>query len=149
MDNLEENELLEIIDLFYGTIHSTNKEGYNQKQINTWAPEEIDISKWKKRISKNVLFIAMDKNKFIGFGELRPTGCIDMIYVHKDHIGRGIGKKLLNELLRKAKELNMDEIFTEASITAKPFFEAQGFKVIKKQVKTIDNIEFVNYLMKK
>ncbi|WP_414468261.1 GNAT family N-acetyltransferase [Methanobacterium sp. ACI-7] len=149
INNLEEKQLIEIIDLFYETIQTVNKEDYDQKQLNIWAPEEIDISKWKKRISKNYIFTACDNSKIIGFGELSPNSCIDMLYVHKDYVGQEIGKKLLNMIVRKAIELNMNEIFTEASITARPFFEAQGFKVIKKEIKTLNDVEFINFLMKK
>lgn len=77
------------------------------------------------------------------------NGCIDMLYVHKDYLKQRIGKRLLELMIEKAQELNIDEIFTDASTTAKPFFETQWFDVIKKQVKTINDVDFINYKMKK
>lgn len=145
---LEEKDLDDIITLFYETVHTVNKEDYNQMQLNAWAPKNIDSEKWRKRISNNYLFIAKCEN-IVGLGELSPKGCISMLYVHKDYLGQGIGKKLLNLMIKKAQELNIGEIFTEASITAKPFFEFQGFNVIKKQIKTLNGVDFINYQMKK
>jgi hypothetical protein len=52
-------------------------------------------------------------------------------------------------MIKKAQDLNFDEIFAEASKTAKPFFEAQGFKVMKKQIKRFNSVDFMNYRMKK
>ena len=72
-----------------------------------------------------------------------------MLYVHKDYLRQGIGKKLLDVMIKKAQDLNFDEIFAEASKTAKPFFETQGFKVIKKQIKKFNSVDFMNYRMKK
>jgi len=88
----------------------------------------------ENRIKNNFVIVAEYKNKIVGFAELSPLGCIDMIYVHMDYLRQKIGKMLLECLIKKAKKLNFTEVFTEASITAKPFLK-QGFKVIKKQVK--------------
>ena len=146
--HLKEKELDEIIDLFYETVHLVSIKDYNQTQLDAWAPRNVDSEKWRERISNNYLFIVKYEN-IVGFSELSSNGCIEMLYVHKDYLKRGIGKKLLNLMIKKARELNINEIFTDASITAKPFFESQGFKVIKKQIKTFNNVDFINYQMKK
>jgi putative acetyltransferase len=52
-------------------------------------------------------------------------------------------------MIKKAQDLKFDEIFTDASKTAKPFFEAQGFKVMKNQIKKFNSVDFINYRMKK
>ncbi|HML05299.1 MAG TPA: GNAT family N-acetyltransferase [Methanobacterium sp.] len=146
--DLKERDLDDLITLFFETVHTVNKEDYDQIQLNVWAPKNIDSEKWRKRISNNYLFVARDE-RIVGFGELSPDGCISMLYVHKDYLRRGIGKELLDLMVEKARELNILEIFTEASITSKPFFESQGFKIVKKQVKTFNNVNFINYQMKK
>ncbi|WP_442938788.1 hypothetical protein [Nostoc sp.] len=40
---------------------------------------------------------------------------------------------MLEQLESKAKSLGISKLFTEASITAKPFFESQNFIVVKQQ----------------
>jgi putative acetyltransferase len=55
---------------------------------------------------------------------------------------------LLECLIQKAKKLNFNEMFTEASISAKPFFEKHCFEVLE-QVKTINSVGFVNFKTKK
>lgn len=52
-------------------------------------------------------------------------------------------------LLKKALSLGITEIFTEASITAKPHAEAKGFNLYQEQRKLHNGVEFINYLMKK
>ena len=145
----KENHLAELIELFLDVVHSVNAADYTQEQLDMWAPEQVDTEKWRNRIENNFVVIVENENKIVGFGELSPEGCIDMLYVHKDYLRRGIGKELLDLMVEKARELNILEIFTEASITSKPFFESQGFKIVKKQVKTFNNVNFINYQMKK
>lgn len=50
---------------------------------------------------------------------------------------------------KEVRELGVNEITTEASITAKPFFEKHGFVCLKKQNKEYRGMFFVNFLMKK
>jgi len=57
-----------------------------------------------------VVVAEADEGGILGFGSLSPwrdrpaysTSVEDSVYVHRDHQGRGIGKVLLNELVRVA-----------------------------------------------
>ena len=144
-----ENYLSELIQLFWEVVHCINADDYTEEQIDVWAPNQVDTEKWKNRIKDNYVIVAKYGNKIVGFGELSYDGCIDMLYVHKDYLRQRIGQKLLECLIRKAKSLDITEALTEASITAKPFFEKQGFKIVKKQIKTLNDVDLVNYKMKK
>jgi putative acetyltransferase len=83
----------------------------------------------------------------VGFAELEADGHIDRVYVSADHQGRGIGRALLAAVVAEARRLAIARLFTEASITARPFFESQGFVVLTPQVVTCCGAEFVNYRM--
>jgi N-acetylglutamate synthase-like GNAT family acetyltransferase len=61
----------------------------------------------------------------------------------------GVGSQLLNTIETKAKELGIKRLFTEASITAKGFFERRGFQVIKQQEVELRGMKFINYCMDK
>ncbi|WP_425287844.1 GNAT family N-acetyltransferase [Oceanobacillus limi] len=74
---------------------------------------------------------------------------MDLLFTHKNFQGKGIATKLLQSLERTARTKGMTPITTEASITAKPFFLAKGFDVVRKQNKCYQGIEFVNFVMAK
>jgi putative acetyltransferase len=57
-----------------------------------------------------------------------------MLYVRKDAVGRGVGRRLYEAVEREARGQGLGWIFTEASITARPFFEQQGFRVVREQM---------------
>ncbi|MCI1553055.1 MAG: GNAT family N-acetyltransferase [Levilactobacillus sp.] len=43
----------------------------------------------------------------------------------------------------------VDLYTTNASITARPFFEARGFRVVRRNLVVRDGIELINFTMKK
>ena len=101
------------------------------------------------RIYNSYLVTAKEGNNIVGFGELTSEGCVDMLYVHKGYLRQKIGQQLLEYITRRALKLGMDEIFVEASVTARPFFEKLGFDTIKKMVKQLNGRDFIVYMMNK
>jgi putative acetyltransferase len=85
----------------------------------------------------------------VGFAELEPNGHVDRVYVSADHQRRGIGGQMLTAVVAEARRVGLARLFTEASITARPFFEAQGFTVLAPQVVTCRGAEFINYQMER
>lgn len=138
------------IKLFYDTIHAINTRDYSLEQVNTWAPDNIDINnqRWQLLL-ENISFVAELNKELVGFIDMTCSGYLDRLYVHKDYQGKGIATVLLHQVEKSAREKEISEISTEASITAKPFFESRGFDCCVEQKKSINGIQFINYLMKK
>ncbi|HFC9898254.1 TPA: GNAT family N-acetyltransferase [Legionella pneumophila] len=141
----------EIYQLFYDTVHHINCKDYTEEQLDTWAPRNPDLSSWANSLSKNHSFVAIhaESNRIIGFADLEENGCLNRGYVHKDYQGQGIGKSLLLARENRARELGIKQLFSEVSITAKPFFEKCGYVTIKEQTKVLNGISFINYYMVK
>jgi putative acetyltransferase len=139
----------EIVKLFYHTVHEVNIRDYTQAQVDAWAPADIDIASWTQSLSSKFTFVAEEGEKIAGFGELEANGHIDRFYCHKDFQGKGVGTQILEEIEFQAKNLGIRKLFTEASITAKPFFENKGFMVIKQQEVERRGQKFINFVMEK
>ncbi|MBE9103926.1 GNAT family N-acetyltransferase, partial [Nostoc cf. edaphicum LEGE 07299] len=131
------------------TIHEVNIHDYTQEQVDAWAPANMDIEVWIKSLGSKFTYVAEEQDKIIGFGELEANGHIDRFYCHKDFQRKGVGKKILEQIELKAHSLGVEKLFTEASITAKPFFESQGFIVIKKQEVERRGQKLINFVMEK
>lgn len=148
----KDKDCLKLMELFMETVHSINIRDYSLEEIEAWAPVnyiELNYSRWKKSLKENYTFIAILNNKIVGFIDLNSTGYLDRLFVHKDYQNQGVASALLNQVLSLSKTLNLTTITTEASITAKPFFEKYGFIEIKKQKVERASIYLTNYLMKK
>ena len=71
------------------------------------------------------------------------TGYLDRLYVHTDYQGKGIATAICNRLEWAVRK----DIVTHASITARPFFEKRGYKVVKEQQVERQGIFLTNFVM--
>lgn len=139
-----------LADIFYNTIHKINIRDYSEAQVDAWAPiTSQDAEGWKKKWENLKPFVAVIDNKVAGFVEFEPNGHIDCFYCHHDWIGKGVGSALMEAVISSAKKQNIKRIFAEVSITAKPFFESTGFRVVKQQKIVRRGVELVNFVMEK
>ncbi len=138
-----------LLALFRDTIRRINNRDYSPAQIAAWASDDIDTVAWFGRFAERFVPVAEDAGRPVGFAELEPDGHIDRVYVAADHQRRGIGRLLLDAVLAEARRVGLARLFTEASITARPFFEDQGFVVMAPQVVMCRGAEFVNYRMER
>lgn len=68
------------------------------------------------------------------------------LFVHQDHQGKGIASAICDALEYSA---HGKKITTHSSITAKPFFEHRGYRVIREQTVIRKGISLTNYIMEK
>ena len=139
----------EMLRMFYNTVHSVNAKDYGLDQLNNWAPLRINKKRWEERLANNVCLVSMYNRQIVGFGELSEEGGIDTMFVHKNFQGKKIASRILQKLTRYAHDNFFTTLTTEASITARPFFERHGFIVIAEQRNHYDNMVFINYKMRK
>jgi GNAT superfamily N-acetyltransferase len=143
------NDTQQIVQLFYDTVHEVNIRDYTKAQVDAWAPTDIDIASWSTSLSSKFTFVAEAGDRIVGFGELEANGHIDRFYCHKDFQGKGVGTQILEQIELKAKNLGIKKLYTEASITAKPFFESKDFIVVKQQEVERRGQKFINFAMEK
>ena len=135
--------------LFYDTVHTINAMDYTKEQLNVWAKESVDLEAWNISFLNHNTLIAEINGEILGFADMDNFGYLDRLYVHKDFQRRGIAAALLNELERCAKETGILSFETYASITARSFFEKQGYTVEAENRIIRDGITLVNYKMVK
>lgn len=145
----EKEDTVEIMTLFKKTIISINLKDYTKEQVSVWANGISGEEAWMKRLGDSTTYVVSANQIIVGFGNLTEKGEIDLLYTHKDYQRQGIGRMLIVQLEKDARLNGILEVFTEASITAKPFFEAKGYEVYEKQSKRFNQIEFINFIMKK
>ena len=145
----EISDTKQIVKLFYDTVHEVNIRDYTKAQVDAWAPANIDLETWTKSLNSKYTFVAEEADKILGFGELEASGHIDCFYCHKDFQRQGVGRIILGKIDAKARSLGIKKLYTEASITAKTFFESQGFMVVKKQEVERRGQKLINFAMEK
>lgn len=136
--------------IYYNTIHKVKIQHYTQEQVEAWAPgTSLDGEDWKKKFEKTRPLVAVADEQVVGFAEFESNGHIDCFYCHHEWIGCGVGSALMNAIHEQANRQGIKLIFSEVSITAKPFFERQGFTTITEQTVVLRGVELTNYRMEK
>ncbi len=140
------SDLGEILELFYDTVHTVNARDYTPEQLDAWADGAPDLEEWGRTLSEHTAFVAVEDGKILGFGDIDASGYLDRLYVHKDFQRRGIASALC-EALEGAVEA--ERIVTHASVTARPFFEKRGYRVIRERRVVRHGVPMTNYRMEK
>ncbi|MDD3403889.1 MAG: GNAT family N-acetyltransferase [Hespellia sp.] len=135
----------EVTELFYNTVHIVNAKDYTKGQLDVWATGQVDLEKWNQSLQEHYSIVAIDNEIIVGFGDIDKDGYLDRLFVHADYQGKGIATAICNQL----EQVVEGKITTHASITAKPFFEKRGYKVIKKQKVERQGIFLTNFVMEK
>ena len=142
----QEENLQEIAQLFYDTVHSVNAKDYTGQQLDVWATGEIDRAAWNRSLLTHTTAVAIQEDCIVGFGDMAADGYLDRLYIHKDFQRKGIASAICSWLERR---VGSNRYVTHASITAKPFFEAIGYRVIRQQQVERQGIPLTNFVMEK
>ena len=147
---LTEADIPEIQELFRNTVLNVNIRDYTEEEVNDWASCMEDENVVKELLDANCFIAAIDGNsKIIGFSSMNEEGYMHSMFVHKDWQGRGVATQLLSEVENKARVYDVSVITSDVSLTARTFFERNGYEVIRIQRQRANRLEMANFLMKK
>ncbi len=139
------NEDCDIVSkLFYDTVHTVNAKDYTTEQLSAWTNNADSLKSRRNDLLKQYTLIAEMNGVIVGFGSIDKSGCLDLLFVHKDYQNQGVATAQCNEL-----EKDFLVIKTFASITAKSFFENRGYIVVKAQEVERLGVKLKNYEMQK
>lgn len=133
----------ELTKLFYNTVHTVNAKDYTEEQLDAWATGQVDLNKWDQSLREHYSIVAVENEMLVSFGDIDESGYLDHLFVHADYQGKGIGTVICNRL----EQAVSGNIITHASITARPFFEKRGYRVVKEQQVERQGVFLTNFEM--
>lgn len=141
------DDLKEIQHLFKETILNTCKNDYSLNERKVWSEAIKKTDKWKQSLKEEYFIVAILKNKIVGFSSLKNNHYLNLMYVHKNYTRKGIATLLYQKIKEKSIALGFKNLQTDASITARPFFEKIGFKILHENKNIIRDEVLINYKM--
>ena len=113
------------------TIRHVNARDYPDDVIERWSAKESAAT---LRASADLYrrWVAVERGRIVGFCEHDLQGALSRLYVHKDRLRKGIGSRLLAAAEASLKTLGFAEVTLEATITARDFYAASGYKLIRR-----------------
>lgn len=138
-----------IAQLFRETILHVNIRHYSSEQVKVWSDRVKDKPRWLRKITDQYFLLVEEGEELLGCGSITPDGYLDMMYVSHLHQGKGIARLLIEKLEAFALEQQLTLIRSDVSLTARPFFERMGFRVLTPQKVSMDGLVFDNFVMEK
>ncbi|MCB9230877.1 MAG: GNAT family N-acetyltransferase [Bacteroidia bacterium] len=141
------SDLDEIQTLFVETIRFTCKADYSPRQIQVWTSSVENRERWIEKLNRQYFLVAEKDQRIVGFASLENGNYLDLLYVHKDFQRQGIANLLFQKIQSKARQPGFEKITSDVSKTARPFFEAKGFRVVQENKFSLKGVEITNYHM--
>jgi putative acetyltransferase len=135
--------------VFHDAVRQIAKRDYTEEQVRAWSPGERDAAHWQRRTAKLEVRVAELESVVAGFIGFSHSGYIDLLFVRPEFVRRGIAKALLLDAERALGQLRVKTAWTEASLTARGFFQAMGYGTMREQSVCRGGVELRNCRMEK
>ena len=132
--------------LFHKTVHQINVRDYSPPQLDAWCPAPPDLTLWNSSFLAHRTLVALLGEQVVGFGDMTPEGYLDRLYTDAAHQGMGIATALCDRL---EAPFWSRRITVHASITARPFFEKRGYRVLAEQQVLRQGQLLTNFVMER
>jgi putative acetyltransferase len=116
-----------LAEIFRASIAELTTEDYDDDQRNAWAAVADDEAAFAARLAKALTLVASIDGEVVGFASLSGADKLDMLYVSPDAAGQKVGTTLVDALERLAGARGGKKLETNASDTARSFFERRGY----------------------
>ncbi len=110
-------------------LRETNAKDYTSEIIER-VERSFSPSAIRQLIGKRTVFVATAGSRVVGTSSL--DGCVvRTVFVSPDAQAQGIGKLLMAEIERTARERNISVLVVPSSVTAETFYAGLGFKAVR------------------
>ena len=134
--------------IFRTSVMELTGDDYSEAQQQAWADRSEDPD-FAQRVSKQLTLVATIASAPVAFISLRGADQIDMLYVHPGVARQGIATMLYDAIEKLAAARGAKQLTVDASDTARPFFEKQGFEGVQRNTVLLGDEWLGNTLMKK
>lgn len=118
-----------LAQVFHASVMRGAAGAYSAAERAAWAGPEPAPLGWAERTAEVEVWLAERGSVVTGFAGLAGDE-FDLLYVHPDHMGKGVGGALYDHILNRAQAAGQVALTTYASHVARPFFEARGWHVV-------------------
>jgi putative acetyltransferase len=116
-----------LIEIFRASVMDLAVEDYDERQCTAWASSVDDDEAFAARLNVGLTLVATLMGSPVGFISLKSPNVIDLLYVHPAAAREGVANALCSAIEKLGQARNIASLVTDASDTAKPFFERRGF----------------------
>lgn len=121
-----------LCEIFYRSVHEVANARYDKAQLDAWAPNVPDASKWLPILVEYATFVAINEtDEPVAWMSMTEAGYIDMLFCLPEAVGRGFASCLYKTVEGLARARGLPRMTAHASLLAQPFFAKRGWRVDK------------------
>src|SRR5262245_22422326 len=135
--------------IFRASVEELAEDDYSEAQRTAWASAADDLDEFTAKLDDELTLVALLAHAPVGFASLQGPDHLDMLYVHPQAAGQGVGTALCDALERLAASHGANKLTVDASDNAKAFFEHRGFEAQHRNTLPIGREWFGNTRMQK
>lgn len=124
-----DNDAEEISAVIQSALRETNAEDYSQDIIERIS-KGFDPAAVLGLIHKRTVFAAVLGQRIVGTASLDGS-VVRTVFVAPDVQGRGIGRQLMAEVERDARDIGIAVLAVPSSVTAERFYSKLGFTAVR------------------
>lgn len=113
---------------------------YSDRALEAWATAFTEPGV-RRRIDETDAVVAEDRSRLVGFINLDGEE-IDLLFVAPSHGGRGVARRLHEQVDRVARSRGLGRLTATASLRAEPVFRHLGFRSAGRSVVRAHGIDF-------
>jgi len=138
-----------IAALFHSAVHELASRDYRSDQCRAWSDQVLPPEHWQRRTAQLEILVAEIKGQIAGFIGFRRDGYIDLLYTHPHFARRGVARALTEAAESNQRQAGATRAWTEASLTAQPFFTSLGYQILARQTVSCRGVDLTNFRMEK
>ena len=135
--------------IFQESIEVLAEDDYSPDQRAAWAAAADDVATFAKRLAGGLTIVVLADGGPVGFASLAGADKLDLLYVHPDYAGQGLGGMLADALEKLAGARGAVQMTSDVSDNAVPFFEKRGYVAQMRSTLTVGDEWLASTTMRK
>lgn len=138
-----------LAELLYISVHSLCTSDYTLRELDAWAPKNMDMVKFNSSLFRSVNWVMVEQGKIIGFINIERDGYVNRLFTHPDFVRRGVASALLENAENWARKRGLKRIRLAASRTGSGFYLKKGYRPVDIERVEKKGVAFENKIMEK
>ena len=109
-------------------IDELTADDYDEDQRLAWVASAEDADEFRARLGGMLTLVVQLDGEYLGFGSLKDNKTIDMLYVHPDFAGEGVGTALADALEKIAGARGAEAVTADVERYGRAVFRAPGLR---------------------
>ena len=108
--------------------------GHEEKVMSDWLANKTpdNLRTWIESPDHFCVVAVSPSAEIVGFGQVNRSGCVELCYVAPAGLHQGYGRAMLESMERQGVHWGLDALRLNSSITAKDFYERNGYRLTGK-----------------